>query len=431
MARYTGAVLAKTLIVAAGTVFAASTLAVAQRPDAFQQSITHPAIAYQTTPVTDAAAQLDLKLADRSVTLTREPSSGYLRSLLRALDVMPESQMLVFSQTSMQADQISFQNPRAVYFNDQVSIGWVRGADELEIAVQDPRQGIIFYTLEQGAAAPRFKRERQCLICHLTWDTLAVPGLTALSTAPIPDKNSYANGFTTDHRSPLSERWGGWFVTGQHGQSRHMGNLPVMPEDKGKSKIQNPRAVLPSVTGQFDLAGYPTPHSDVVALMVFDHQAHMTNLLTRMGWEARVAQQTGAPQTGATQPGAARVRDAARDVVDYMLFGDEAALPGKHQGTAGFAEKFTAIGPRDSRGRSLRDFDLERRLFRYPLSYMVYSEAFDALPAAAKDDVYTRLFAVLSGKETSVALRRLTAPDRTAVLEILRDTKKGLPAYFN
>ena len=421
MAGYTGVVLPKTLIAAAAVVFAASTLAVAQRPDAFQQSITHPAIAYATTPVTDAAAQLDLKLADRSVTLTREPSSGYLRSLLSALDVMPESQMLVFSQTSMQADQISFQNPRALYFNDKVSIGWVRGADALEIAVQDPRQGIIFYTLEQGAAAPRFKRERQCLICHLTWDTLAVPGLTALSTAPLPDKNAYANGFTTDHRSPLSERWGGWFVTGQHGQSRHMGNLPVMPEDKGKSKIQNPRAVLPSVAGQFDLTGYPTPYSDVVALMVFDHQAHMTNILTRMGWEARVA----------VQPNAVRVRDAARDVVDYMLFGEEAALPGRLQGTAGFAEKFAALGPRDSRGRSLRDFDLERRLFRYPLSYMIYSEAFDALPAAAKEAVYTRLHAVLTGKEVSVALKRLTAPELTAILQILRDTKKDLPAYFN
>lgn len=421
MAGYTGVVLPKTLIAAAAVVFAASTLAVAQRPDAFQQSIAHPAIAYATTPVTDAAAQLDLKLADRSVTLTREPSSGYLRSLLSALDVMPESQMLVFSQTSMQADQISFQNPRALYFNDKVSVGWVRGAEALEIAVQDPRQGIIFYTLEQGAAAPRFKRERQCLICHLTWDTLAVPGLTALSTAPLPDKNAYANGFTTDHRSPLSERWGGWFVTGQHGQSRHMGNLPVMPADKGKSKIQNPRAVLPSVAGQFDLAGYPTPYSDVVALMVFDHQAHMTNLLTRMGWEARVA----------VQPNAVRVRDAARDVVDYMLFGEEAALTGRLQGTAGFAEKFAALGPRDSRGRSLRDFDLERRLFRYPLSYMIYSEAFDVLPAAAKEAVYTRLHAVLTGKEVSVALKRLTAPELTAILEILRDTKKDLPAYFN
>ncbi len=423
MARYTGVVLPKTLIAIATAVFAASTLAVAQRPDAFQQSIAHPAIAYATTPVSDAVAQLDLKLADRSATLTREPSSGYLRSLLGALGVMPESQMLVFSQTSMQADQISFQNPRAIFFNDKVSVGWVRGAETLEITVQDPRQGVIFYTLDQGDAAPRFKRERQCLICHLTWDTLAVPGLTALSTAPLPDKNAYANGFTTDHRSPLSERWGGWFVTGQHGQSRHMGNLPVMPADKGKSKIQNPRAVLPSVAGQFELAGYPTPYSDVVALMVFDHQAHMTNLLTRIGWEARVA---------AVQPAsAARVRDAARDVVDYMLFGDEAPLTGALQGTAGFAEKFTALGPRDSRGRSLREFDLQRRLFRYPLSYMIYSEVFDALPADAKEAVYARLHAVLTGKETSPALKRLTAPDRTAILEILRDTKKDLPAYFS
>jgi hypothetical protein len=247
-----------------------------------------------------------------------------------------------------------------------------------------------------------------------------VPGLTVLSTAPIPDKNAYANGFTTDHRSPFSERWGGWFVTGQHGQSRHMGNVPVAPDDKGKSKITNPRAVLDSVKGQFDLAGYPTAYSDVVALLVLDHQTHMTNLLTRIGWEARVAAGRGQERVG----------EAARDVVDYMLFGEEAPFPGRVQGTAGFAEKFAALGPRDSKGRSVRDFDLERRLFKYPCSYLIYSDQFSALPSTAKDAIYARLFAVLSGKEASPALKRLTAADRQAILEILRDTKQDLPAYF-
>ena len=412
------------LLSGAAILFAATTIVVAQRPDAFQQSADHPAIAYSKAPVTDAVFQLNQKLADGSVTLTRKPTSGYLESLLAALQVPVESQMLVFSQTSKQADQISFQNPRALYFNDRVVVGWVRGADVLELAAVDPRQGVILYTLSQRADAPRLQREREeCLVCHLTWDTLAVPGLTATSMYPLPDdKNAYANGFTTDHRSPFSERWGGWFVTGQHGQSRHMGNKPVMPADKGKSTIANPLAVLPSVQGQFDLAGFPTPYSDVVALLVFNHQTHMTNLITRMGWEARVA---------ATSPqGAARVREAAGDLVDYMLFGDEAPFPGAVKGTAGFAEKFAALGPRDSKGRSLRDFDLTRRLFKYPCSYLVYSEEFDALPATAKDAVYQRLYAVLTGKETSEALKQLTAADRTAILEILRDTKKDLPAYF-
>jgi hypothetical protein len=124
------------------------------------------------------------------------------------------------------------------------------------------------------------------------------------------------------------------------------------------------------------------------------------------------------------------VQEAARDVVDYMLFGEEAPFPGKVQGTAGFAERFAALGPRDSKGRSLRDFDLERRLFKYPCSYLIYSDQFAALPPAAKEAVYARLFAVLSGTETSPALKRLTATDRQAIVEILRETKQDLPAYF-
>ena len=406
-------------------VFGVSAIAVAQRPDAFNQSANHPAIGYTTTPVNDPVARLEKRLADGSAALARQPVSGYLASLLTALNVPVESQLLVFSQTSLQADQISFTNPRALYFSDDVHIGWVRGADLLEIASRDPRQGMIFYTLDQTQPAPRFKREvGQCMTCHLSWDTLAVPGIMAQSSYPLPDdRNAYANGFTTDHRSPFIERWGGWFVTGAHGQSRHMGNLPVMPADKGKSKIANPRAVLNSVDGLFEPSGYPTLHSDVVALLVLNHQTHVTNLLTRLGWEARVAE---------TQPQAAgRVRDAARDLVDYMLFADEAPFPGAVKGTSGYAEKFAAQGPRDSKGRSLRDFDLTQRLFKYPLSFAIYSEAFDALPASAKQAVYTRLHALLTGQEASPGLRRLTAADRTAILEIVRETKTDLPAFFN
>lgn len=399
---------------------AATTAVVAQRADAFNASRDHAAIRYSETPSNDPVAALNRRVSGGEK-LASEPGTGYLRAVLTALKVPTSSQMLVFSPTSAQATKISFLNPRALYFNDSVAVGWVRGADVLELVGQDPKQGSIFYTLDQSASGPpRFKREDGCLMCHLTWDTLAVPGLTTTSMFPMPnDKNAYANGFTIDQRNLLSQRWGGWFVTGQHGGARHMGNLPVQAADKGKSKIAVPVRPLDSLAGVLDLSGFPTPYSDVVALLVFNHQTQMSNLITRMGWEARVA--TAEPIN------APRVREAAVDLVDYMLFVDEAPLSGKVQGTSGFAEHFASLGPKDSRGRSLREFDLVKRVFKYPCSYLIYSAAFDALPATAKAAVYDRLGVVLSGRDASPRYRALSATDRQAVLEILRDTKKDFP----
>ena len=202
-----------------------------------------------------------------------------------------------------------------------------------------------------------------------------------------------------------------------------MGNVPVMPPDK-KLAVATPMRVVPSVEGLFDLTGYLTPYSDVVAQLVLAHQKRVTNMMVRLGWEARVA---------AAEPGAdasARVREAAAALVDYMLFIDEEPLPGRVRGTSGFAEAFAKSGPRDSRGRSLRDFDLERRLFRYPLSYMIHAEAFDHLPEDAKQAVYGRLLHVLTGRDPHPRYRVLTAADRRAIAQILRDTKKGLPEGF-
>jgi len=172
------------------------------------------------------------------------------------------------------------------------------------------------------------------------------------------------------------------------------------------------------------MKGYPSPYSDVVAMLVLAHQTNMTNLITRLGWEARLA--SAAPSPDASS----RVSEAARDTVDYMLFVDEAPLSAPVVGSSGFAERFVAAAPRDAKGRSLRELDLKRRLFRYPCSYMIYTEAFDSLPPMAHDAVYARLWEVLSGRETQARYRRLPSADRQAIIEILRDTKKNLPAYF-
>jgi hypothetical protein len=381
-------------------------------------------INYLTGPTTDPVTRLNQKLRSGELTLREEPTHGYLRSVLEALDVPIESQILVFSKTSFQAPRISPGNPRAIFFNDDVAVGWVRGGDVLEFAAHDARQGTVFFTLAQPGTGPvELKRNNvACVQCHSSDATKYVPGLFLGSV--YPEQNgmpAYGPAYLTDHRTPFELRWGGWYVTGDH-SGRHLGNAVVTDPNNLEAMATAETSHIRSLAGKFDPAGYLSTDSDVVALLVLDHQTHMTNLLTRAGWEARVAD---------TRPqDRGRIAAAANDVVDYMLFGDEAPFPGKVRGTSGFAEKFAALGPRDSKGRSLRDFDLATRLFKYPCSYLIYSDAFDALPATAKTAIYARLFDVLTGQVTSPALKRLTPADRTAVLDILRETKKDLPAEF-
>jgi hypothetical protein len=393
-------------------------VAAAQGGPGFREPIDHPAIRYSTAPLADAVSMLNRRLETGAAKLAYDRDKGYLPAVLEALQLPKESQLAVFSPTSFQAEKISAENPRALFFNDSVAVGWVRGG-LLEVAAQDPQLGPIFYHLDQRPTEqPRFERSAECLECHRTWETLAVPGLLVLSTFPPTTRNGYATGGVTDHRSPFERRWAGWYVTGRAGRTRHMGNklVPTMTDTSAP-------VTLDSLKGRIDLRGYPTPYSDIVALMVFEHQTHMTNLLTYLAWEARVAE-FERRQTAA-------LSEIARDVVDYMLFVDEAPFAGRVEGTSGFAEVFSARGPRDSRGRSLRQLDLERRLMRYPCSYMIYAPAFEALPPAAKDAVYRRMWQVLSGEDRRPPYNnRLALPDRQAIVEILRDTKKDLPGYF-
>jgi hypothetical protein len=298
-------------------------------------------------------------------------------------------------------------------------VGWVRTGEVLEVAAQDPRQGTLFYTVDQTASQPaRFSRNDGCLSCHLSWETLAVPGPVVLSTMPRRTTDDYANGGHVDDRVPLAERWGGWYVTGAR-VPRSMGNLdliqPKMPE-AGPAHV----AARESVAGAFDLNGYLTPYSDVVALMVLEHQAHATNLITRAGWEYRLAR-TEALAGRALTP---LVREAVNDLVDYFLFVDEAPLSAPIKGTSGFAEKFSARGPRDGKGRSLRELQLQTRMMKYPLSYMIYSPGFLGLPPEVQTAVYARIDEILSGRDKKPKYAHLSAADRIAIAEILAATRE-------
>jgi hypothetical protein len=399
--------------------------------DVFDGSPEHAAIHYEAV-TNDAAAALNKHILDGSVELTRDENTGYLRSVLDALHVPVESQIVAMAKTSVQQAIISPHNPRTLYFNDRVAVGFVQGGF-IELAVQDPRQGMIFYTLGRKGSdlpafsllgKPNFRRDDDCLQCHISYATMDVPGTLLRSVYPAPDGTALyqAGRYVTDHRSPFEERHGGWYVTGKSGPPRHMGN--AFFSDPDKATIPARGEILESLKTKVNTQLYLTPYSDVVALLVFGHQMHMMNLLTRVGWEARFGK--------AEQPStlAARMQNAAEEFVDYLLFVDEAPLGSPVRGSSGFAEKFAAQGPADRKGRSLREFDLNQRIMRYPCSYMIYSEAFDSLPAEAKDAIYLRLWAVLSGKVSGGKYSRLSAGDRHAVIEILRETKEELPAYF-
>ncbi len=366
----------------------------------------HPAIQYEKTPARDRAAILAEKLDQRAVTLSYHPEFGYLKSLLQALNVPASSQVLVFSKTSFQAPKIFPRMPRAIYHSDDVTVGYVRGGDVLEIASVDPQLGTVFYTLDQEKSPqPALVRRAECIQCHDGPSTLGVPGLLIRSVHV--DRTGYAllssPSYVTDHTSPLSKRWGGWFVTGTHGSQFHMGNQ-VAESRTGTELDLSKGANLTTLVRQIDVDAYVAPTSDIVSLMVIEHQTRMTNLLTRLGWEARM------------NADAAKLDDTVRDVVEYMLFEKETPLTEPIKGSERYAADFAAFGPKDRKGRSLRDLDMKTRMFKYPCSFLIYSAQFDALPQLAKEKLYRRL------RERLIELKRQD------VIEILKDTKKDFPA---
>lgn len=399
--------------------------------DTFYIPLDHPAIQYSGRPVDDPVAHLEKRLESGNVKLEFAPNGwGYLPAVLQQLGINVDSQVLVFSKTSTQVSRISPRTPRAIYFNDNTSVGFVQNGEVLELASLDPRQGVIFYSLDvRKSAQPEFARRDDCLQCHQGAPTFGVPGILVSSVHPASDQDRQEHGsaFTTDDRTSFDQRWGGWYVTGTHGSQDHLGNNvglvdPVHPGGPSRDGTQN----VTSLKEMFDTSRYLAPTSDIVALMTLEHQTRMTNLMTRIGWDTRIALAKGA-MDDATR---ARLDSEIDEMVGYMLFIDAAPLREPIAGVSTFTQTFPQWGPRDRQGRSLRDFDLHTRLFRYPLSYMIYSAAFDGMPPMARERVYRRLYDILTGKDRGKAFANLAAEDRRAVLEIVRQTKPNLPAYW-
>ena len=404
-----------------------------------QFDIEHEPINYLKSPLTDPISQLQKRINADEVALTFDDKSGYLASVLKTLNVSETSQMLVFSKTSFQRNRIHPRTPRAIYFNDDVYIGWCQNGDVVEVSAVDPQLGGVFYSLDQEEVnRPKFTRHTDtCTLCHASSVTQGVPGHLIRSVFPDSVGNPILSTTTyrTTSQSPLKQRWGGWYVSGTHGQQRHMGNM-IAKSREPEAFDADAGANVTDLSKLFNVEPYLTPHSDIVAFLVFEHQAPAHNALTLASYQAKLAlrdeeilrkmdKDPHAPRTESIQR---RLDHSADLVLKHFLFVEEAPLTDRVQGVSGFAEQFAARGPRDKQGRSLRDFNLQTRIFQYPCSYLIYSAAFDGLPAELKQIVYRKLHDVLTGIDQSSTYQHLSHDDRQAILEILRDTKEKLPA---
>ena len=361
-------------------------------------------INYFTESSDDAVVRLQQRLDAGELSFANHKHSGHLLDLLRVLEVPVESQTLVFSKTSLNQPLIGPKNPRAIYFNDDVTIGWVPGAAAIEIALQDAQKGTVFYTLpvhrnEDEAASIKFRRDTRCTSCHVGARTLNVPGhivgsfLTTASGQP-------REGFSSiNHTTGIEKRWGGWYVSGRAPGLVHFGNL--IDEQDAQRHKDDPafRGAVEDLTTLVDLPKYPTSHSDAVALLVFNHQMHFYNLVNRVSFEHRLNRRS----------------DAEEQLVRYVLMEDEAPLAGPITGSTKFAEVYQSLGPPDAQGRSLRQLDLTKKLFKFDVSPLIASRSFQSLPDEVKARLSERLDAEL--------MKRTDATAR----EIVRQTISGWP----
>ncbi|MGB6452693.1 MAG: hypothetical protein WBE92_18230 [Steroidobacteraceae bacterium] len=397
----------------------------------------YPFINYSGPATHNDVSRLQEEMESGKMTLEFRAPRGYLDSLLKALKISPTSQTLVFSKTSLQTQLISPASPRAIYFNDDTYVAWVRDTAQIEINTMDSALGPVFYTLDERTDVPaRLHRESlRCLACHDTYSLQGggVPNFLFLSAYEIENGEVLTNGVaseTTD-ATPLADRWGGWYVTGKFGGLLQLGNVLPSSNDRPIPLATVSREDVANLDQFFDTQPYLTDKSDVVAVLVFQSQVDIHNLIIHANYKSRMLLERESP--GSSTRGLTfeqlppitqkRFETLLEPLVRGMLFVDAPKFPTPLQGDSGYAKWFQAQGPFDRQGRSLRDFDLDTRLFKYPLSFLIYSKGFDYLVPSCKEYVYRRLIQILTGRDTTPAFSRLSAGDRRAILEILTATK--------
>ena len=389
---------------------------------------------YSEAKPTDAIAGLQRRLAAGNFTLGGGDRE-VLAALLTELRVPMASQVAVFSKTSLQRGRIRPQHPRVIYFSDTIYVGWVPGG-LIELTAIDPQLGPVFYAFDVPAmrhGPPRITRDPECLSCHGGTFVRDVPGVFARSlfTNASGDPLLRFGTLVVDEQTPFADRWGGWYVTGYRGPAPHRGN--AFATESADQLVFAPTTQRPEeLSAYFDTRDYLAPTSDVVALLVLEHQMAMQNTLTRAAYATRkmVAYQRGLqkhfkePETD--EPTYDCVKNvfagSAQDVLDRLLFRMEAALPEGVEGSEVFRNAFAAGAPRSRGGRSLKDLDLHGRLFAHRCSYLIYSDTFAALPVPLKALIFSRLKSALESRDPRDRYAYLPAAERERILEVLAET---------
>jgi hypothetical protein len=407
----------------------------------------YPAIDYSGPARQNRVWRMQEKIDSGELKLQWEPRWGYLRSLLKALDIDLSTQTMVFSKTSLQISHISEKTPRAIYFNDDTYIGWVQNSEYLEIAAVDDQLGVIFFGFHNRRdASPLLDREGgRCLTCHDTYSMMGggVPRVMVMSAPVDHETDTRAKGSSAtevDDRTPISERWGGWYLSGWYLPGKdgkpvaHFGNLPLRTDSVADGGAQI-RALIPTrdnrgnLAGFFETEAYLTDKSDVVALLVLEHQTLAQNLITRVLFKVHqvLPQEAGkakAPKSWSTLSPEKQqeLKPVIEPLVRALFFADAAPLAGQVITSSGFTERFARRGPRDSEGRSLRDLQVDQRLFRHRLSYMIYTDSYKALPVYAREYIESRIVEVLQGRDQTGLSDSLDPAERAEISQILVDT---------
>ena len=388
------------------------------RGQASFQDIDEPPHNYRQRIPQDRFTRLKAALESGEIALERGNEKAFVLSLLKALDVPATSQMLVFSTTSLQLSLISPANPRAIYFNEDVYVGYIpRG--RIEIVSLDPELGAIFYICDIPNEARSFRAERseRCMNCHASEDTRYVPGLVIKSVIPGPGGGSLTayRLAETGHSIPFHERFGGWHITGRHGITNHLGNLTGRLAGGELTTYSN----LPGA--RFSFEKYPTGTSDILPHLLHEHQAGFVNRVVEAGYRARTALHAGSGKLSALQ--AAELDEQAEIITRYILFADEVPLPSSGvEGDQAFKADFLKTRQPTPDGISLKDLDLNTRLFKHRCSYMIYSPVFAGLPITMKERIYRRLAAALSTTKPDKKYEYLPRSEKEAIARILRTT---------
>jgi hypothetical protein len=413
--------------------------------NAMRYDLEYPSVGYSGPAHDNRIWRFQQKLNSGELKLQWEPHFGYLRSVLKALEIDPSSQIMVFSKTSLQTSVINEQTPRAIYFNDDTYVGFVLNTDLMEFASVDAKVGIVFFgMINRQDTAPVLERDGgRCLTCHDTYSMMGggVPRVMIMS-APVDsqaDTRTFGSASEVDDRTPIAERWGGWYLSGWYQPGRgaapvtHFGNLPLRTETLGHQgdrlrELIPGRDNLGSVSAYFDTSLYISDKSDVVALLVSEHQTFVQNLITRVLYKVSTIMSRGdgnpAPRSWADiEPRRqTALKQVSEPLIRALFLTDAVPLAGQVITSSGFSERFAQRGPKDSEGRSLRELKLEKRLFRYPLSYMIYTESFNTLQPFVREYIDARIVEVLQGRDQTGISAKLTDEERASISQILADT---------